>query len=36
VPFYLLDVPVDLVADHNALIDTVREQVVGTPKKRAA
>jgi AAA domain len=31
VPFYLLDVPVDLVADHNALIDDIRDQVVGTP-----
>jgi hypothetical protein len=31
VPFYLLDVPVDLVTDHNALIDAIREQVVGAP-----
>jgi hypothetical protein len=31
VPFYLLDVPVDLVADHTALIDNIREQVPGDP-----
>jgi hypothetical protein len=31
VPFYLLDVPVDLVADHKALIDDIRAQVVGSP-----
>jgi hypothetical protein len=31
VPFYLLDVPVDLVADHKALIAAIRAQVVGRP-----
>ena len=31
VPFYLLDVPIDLVADHAALIDTIRQQVPGVP-----
>jgi hypothetical protein len=29
VPFYLLDVPVDLVADHAALIADIRAQVIG-------
>jgi len=29
VPFYLLDVPIDLVADHAALIAAIREQVPG-------
>jgi len=31
VPFYLLDVPVDLVADHTALIGNIREQVPSDP-----
>jgi AAA domain len=31
VPFYLLDVPIDLVSDHTALIDTIREQVEVDP-----
>jgi AAA domain/RepB DNA-primase from phage plasmid len=31
VPFYLLDVPIDLVADHNTLVDTIRQQVESEP-----
>src|SRR5262249_42894089 len=31
VPFYLLDVPVDLIADCKALIADIRKQVVGRP-----
>jgi hypothetical protein len=31
VPFYLLTVPIDLIADHTALIDAIREQVPGDP-----
>jgi hypothetical protein len=31
VPFYLLDVPIDLVADRDALINAIREQVPGEP-----
>jgi hypothetical protein len=30
VPFYLLDVPVDLVADRDALIEAIRQQLDGT------
>jgi hypothetical protein len=30
VPFYLLDVPIDLVADCKALIDSIRDQLNGT------
>jgi hypothetical protein len=30
VPFYLLDVPVDLIADHPALIEAIRAQVTDT------
>jgi len=31
VPFYLLAVPIDLVADHTALIEAIREQVPDDP-----
>lgn len=31
VPFYLLDVPVDIVADHAALIEAIRAQVTEAP-----
>jgi AAA domain-containing protein/DNA primase RepB-like protein len=31
VPFHLLDVPIDLVADRNALIKAIRQQVVEPP-----
>jgi AAA domain len=31
VPFYLLAVPIDLVVDHAALINAIREQVPGEP-----
>jgi hypothetical protein len=30
-PFYLLDVSIDLIADHKALITAIREQVTETP-----
>jgi hypothetical protein len=31
VPFYLLDVPIDLVADHKTLIEDIGAQVIPTP-----
>jgi hypothetical protein len=31
VPFFLLDVPVDLVADRDALIESIRDQLNGAP-----
>ena len=30
-PFYLLDVPIDLVADHKTLIEDIGAQVIPTP-----
>src|SRR5262249_5294321 len=31
VPFYLLDVPLDLIADHTVLIETIVEQITDVP-----
>jgi len=31
VPFYLLDVSINLIADHKALIDAIRVQIAGAP-----